>query len=223
MVVLRYRVLTFCQFFLRRDTRKLTDICTLTNSSRSVISTLPTATARQSTFFSWNFTWDLMSFTLPSRDSVCWHRVGNLPALLRPGPSRRGICLITDSDARNCWYFFASFLISFLFLLSFLSASTSMWSMPTPCASSQCLASPSMQILSLGRGIVGSFTVPLKRLSFCGSYCLRPICSSTVSVNLRFFSLDLARRRVRPSRRVSELSLLILYCRTRFTTRKEPR
>ena len=35
-------------------------------------------------------------------------RVGNLPALLRPGPSRRGICLMTESDARNAEYFFAA-------------------------------------------------------------------------------------------------------------------
>lgn len=28
---------------------------------------------------------------------------GNLPALLRPGPSRRGICLMTESEAKNAW------------------------------------------------------------------------------------------------------------------------
>jgi hypothetical protein len=53
---------------------------------------------------------------------LCVHSVGNLPALFRPGPRRRGICLITDSEARNWLYFFASFLISFLFLFSFLRA-----------------------------------------------------------------------------------------------------
>ena len=50
--------------------------------------------------------------------------------------------------------------------------------------------------------------MPLKRLSFWGSYCLRPIWSSMVSVNLRGFSLDLSRTKVMPSRRVSEGSLL---------------
>lgn len=29
--------------------------------------------------------------------------LGNFPALLRPGPSRRGICLITASEARKAW------------------------------------------------------------------------------------------------------------------------
>jgi len=54
----------------------------------------------------------------------------NLPALLRPGPRRRGICLMTDSEAKKAWYFFASFLTSFLFLLSFFRDSTSMFSNP---------------------------------------------------------------------------------------------
>ena len=67
-----------------------------------------------------------MAFTLFSRSSLWVQRVGNLPALLRPGPRRQGICLMTDSEARKWLYFFASFLMSFLFLLSFLSASTSM-------------------------------------------------------------------------------------------------
>ncbi len=35
MVLLRYKHLTFCQFFLSRDTRKLTDIWALTYSSFS--------------------------------------------------------------------------------------------------------------------------------------------------------------------------------------------
>ncbi len=33
---------------------------------------------------------------------------GNLPALLRPGPSRRGICLMTASEARKAWYDWAA-------------------------------------------------------------------------------------------------------------------
>lgn len=53
-----------------------------------------------------------------------------LPALLRPGPKRRGICLITASDARKAWYFFASFFTSFLFLFSFFKPSTSIYSRP---------------------------------------------------------------------------------------------
>jgi len=37
--------------------------------------------------------------------SLCVTSVGNLPALFRPGPSSRGICLITDSDARKAGLF----------------------------------------------------------------------------------------------------------------------
>jgi len=40
--------------------------------------------------------------------SLCVTSVGNLPALFRPGPSSRGICLITDSDARKAAYFLAA-------------------------------------------------------------------------------------------------------------------
>lgn len=135
---------------------------------------------------------------LEARVSLALMRVGNLPALLRPGPggsegadtvrfshppqsvkrhipvgcnacarwrslrmalvqlptvtlifsspSRRGICLMTDSEARKRWYFFASLFTSFLFLLSFLRSSTDILSRPSFSASSQCLASPSTQI-----------------------------------------------------------------------------
>jgi len=53
--------------------------------------------------------------------------VGNFPALESPGPRRRGICLIKASEARKASYFLASFLTSFLFLLSFLRSSTDMY------------------------------------------------------------------------------------------------
>jgi len=62
------------------------------------------------------------------------HRHGaliiNLPALLRPGPKRRGICLMTDSDAKKAWYCLESFLTNFLFLFSFFNASTSIHCKP---------------------------------------------------------------------------------------------
>jgi len=38
--------------------------------------------------------------------------------LERPGPRRRGICLMSASEAKNASYFFASFLTNFLFLFS---------------------------------------------------------------------------------------------------------
>ena len=34
--------------------------------------------------------------------------VGNLPALLRPGPSSLGICFMMLSEAKNASYFFAA-------------------------------------------------------------------------------------------------------------------
>ena len=48
-----------------------------------------------------------------------WHqnKKSKIP-LERPGPKRRGICLIKASEARKASYFFASFFTSFLFLFS---------------------------------------------------------------------------------------------------------
>lgn len=48
----------------------------------------------------------------------------HVPALFSPGPKRRGICLITASEARKAWYFFDIFLTNFLFLLNFFRSST---------------------------------------------------------------------------------------------------
>lgn len=72
--------LTFCQFFFKRETRKLTLIWTFWKSCFSSISRLPTATPMQRTFFNWNFTVALVSLTLDSSDSWWFTRVGNLPA-----------------------------------------------------------------------------------------------------------------------------------------------
>merc|ERR1719337_98785 len=133
------------------------------------MSMLPTATPMHSTFLSWNLTLFLIWSTLVERGSFWLTSVGNLLALLRPGPRRRGICLITESDARKPWYFLASFFTSFLSLFSFFRSSTDMASNPSDLASSQWRASPSVHRRSLGRGTYGSLTVPEKRLSFCGS------------------------------------------------------
>ena len=46
-----------------------------------------------------------------------------------------------------------SFLTSFLFLLSFFSASMSMWGISTALASSQCCWSPKTHTENLGRGV----------------------------------------------------------------------
>merc|ERR1719213_1525343 len=133
------------------------------------MATLPTATLRHRTFFSWNLIEDLVSFTFFCRGSALVTSVGNLPALFSPGPRRRGICLITDSEARKPWYFLARRFTSFLSLFSFLRSSTLIASTPILAASSQCTASPRTQSFMRGRGRLGSLTVPLKRLSFWGS------------------------------------------------------
>src|SRR6266545_4020054 len=49
--------------------------------------------------------------------SKAFQSVGSIP-LERPGPRRRGICLIKASDDKKASYFFASFFTSFLFLFS---------------------------------------------------------------------------------------------------------
>ena len=112
---------------------------------------------------------DLTSSILASMLSVWVNIVGNFPALFRPGPSNLGICFIMLSDAKNASYFFAapnnstqvlyadqkwlpSFFTSFLSLLNFFSASTSMHGIELALASSQCDASPSTHTLNFGRG-----------------------------------------------------------------------
>ena len=60
------------------------------------------------TFFIWNRMVDFTSSTLTFMLSLCVSRVGNLPALLRPGPNSLGICLIKLSEARKASYFLAA-------------------------------------------------------------------------------------------------------------------
>lgn len=60
----------------------------------------------------------------------------------RPGPKSRGICLIKVSEATKASYFRASFLISFLFLLSFFKSSEDMASTPACLARSISCWSP---------------------------------------------------------------------------------
>lgn len=136
----------------------------LATSSSWVMPTLPTATPRQRTFLSWNLMVDLTSLTLEAMSSLWETGVGNLPAvwvisilyqkaggheeqrgnipLERPGPKRRGICLMRPSEARKASYLRASFLMSFLFLFSFLRSSADMASMPWCLARSRSCWSP---------------------------------------------------------------------------------
>ena len=117
----------------------------------------------------------LTSSTFWTRLSLWVTSVGNLPALLKPGPSRRGICLMRLSEAKKASYFLAmeresewlwievyyslpSFLTNFLSLFSFFKASTSIHGKPAALASSQCEASPNTHIFILGRGMWRSLT-----------------------------------------------------------------
>ena len=78
----------------------------------------------------------------------------NIP-IERPGTSRRGICLMRASDARKALYYLASFLTSFLFLLSFCKSSTDLYSRSICFARSMSAASARMQMDMLGRGTWG--------------------------------------------------------------------
>lgn len=110
---------------------------TLARTWSSVIWTWPTATPKQRTFFNWNLIVERTSVSLLVKSSACETGVGNFPAesdfskcsirtrkiranppLERPGPSRRGICLMRASDARKASCFLASFFTSFLFLFN---------------------------------------------------------------------------------------------------------
>merc|ERR1719443_1910958 len=90
---------------------------------------------------------DFRSRALASRLSLWVTRVGNFPALLRPGPNNLGICLIKVSEAMKASYLAASFLTFFLSLFSFLRSSVDMASMPRDLASSLCCWAPSRHTL----------------------------------------------------------------------------
>lgn len=78
-------------------------------SSSELNSTFPMATARHRTFFNWNLMVERTSVNLAARSSACEIGAGNFPAFDRPGPSSRGICLISTSEAMKASYFFANF------------------------------------------------------------------------------------------------------------------
>jgi hypothetical protein len=124
---------------------------TLPKTWSSFIWTWPTATPRHRTFLSWNLMVERTSVILLLRSSAWATGVGNLPAvgehkkkkketrrqnapLDKPGPNKRGICLINVSEARKASYFLASFLTNFLFLFSLIerimSILSSTWANP---------------------------------------------------------------------------------------------
>merc|ERR1719305_988566 len=104
-----YTTLMFCQFFLRSDARKLHASFTFALTAALSI---------------WNLMVAMMvlAFSVMSSEEVS--SVGNLPALFRPGPRRRGIFLMSVSDDRKASYCAANFFTIFLFLLNFLRSSS---------------------------------------------------------------------------------------------------
>jgi len=152
------RNLTFCQFFFSKETRKLTLSCTFWKTCFSSILQFPIATPMHNTFFSWNLIIAFVSIIFASSDSWWLTRVGNFPALFKPGPNNRGICLMTDSDARKEWYFLASFFTSFLFLFIFFKLSTSMHSIPILLACC-CAQEKKKKVLNHSAWMLGIFGI----------------------------------------------------------------
>merc|ERR1712159_406657 len=147
MVLLIYKRLTCCQFLGSRDTMKLMAIMMLVTFSSTVRLTEPMATPMQVVFldFSWNLTEALMLFTLLIMDSEFTMTEGNLPALFRPGPNKRGILRIRVLEAMKALWEAASCLTSFLFLFSLVRSATPMQGTLAARAESQSLSVPITQ------------------------------------------------------------------------------
>merc|ERR550514_2628182 len=101
MVLLMCNLFTLFQFFFNKDTRKLIAINEFCLISSGDMPTLTMATPMQRTFLSWNFTLDLTSVALFSMLSLAVMRVGNFPALFKPGPNNLGIWGIRTWEARK--------------------------------------------------------------------------------------------------------------------------
>jgi hypothetical protein len=111
----------------------------------SFIVSLATATPRQRTFLSWNFTEDKPSSILVLMSSLVWMTVGNFPHLVKKGPPSLGSCFSKDSEMKKSLNLPAHFLSSFPFLsegsILFFKVSASMWSIPAAMHLSTWLAS----------------------------------------------------------------------------------
>lgn len=136
IVVLTWRVPTFCHPFFIRETRKLIDIVRFCLISSSDCSTFPIAVPRQAAFLGWNLTVFLTSLILSVNLSPSAKVIGNLLSLTSTLPKSLVICLATESDARRTSYFLKYFLIFVLSLLKALRPSTSMYGMLFVVASS---------------------------------------------------------------------------------------
>jgi len=169
MVVLMVKLLMLFHPFLSIATKKLIELIKFSSIWAGVNFSLPTATAKQRTFLSWNLTDDLISSILSA--SGCWWVMtcGYIPILVKVGPNTLGIFLERVSVAKRIWYFLAHFLMSFLSLLNFFKPSKSMQSSPKALASSTCWTSPITQVLILVLQRCPSLMVPENLLSFFGS------------------------------------------------------
>jgi len=95
--------LTCCQFLDNKETKKLTDKVTLAKISSFFIPTLATATPKHKAFL--DFNWNLIDAFCCSHfskiSSFGFNKLGNLPALFKPGPTKRGIKRIKEAEAKK--------------------------------------------------------------------------------------------------------------------------
>jgi len=169
IVALICNVLIFCHPFFNKETKKLTDILIFCLNSSSVIANVPTAVPIQRTFFNWNLTVDLISFTFSSTFSFSPRASGNLLILFKIFPNNFGICFINESLANKVWNGLAHFFTNFLSLLNFFNPSTSMQSILAFWACSQWAAVPIIAIFFFGAGTFGNLIAPVNLLSLSGS------------------------------------------------------
>ena len=103
--------------------------------------------------------------------------------MLRPGPKRRGICLMTDSEAKKAWYCFESFLTNFLFLFSFFSASTSIHCKPIDTACRQKSIDTTTSSKNLTRNKSINLTAIIKKCYHIGT-------QASISLSLKLATLQ---------------------------------
>lgn len=103
MVDLIYNLLTCCQFLDNNEIKKLTVKVMLAMISASDMDTLATATPKHNAFFdlSANLTEAFWDSTFSTTSSEEPKTEGNLPALFKPGPTKRGIKRIKVGEAKK--------------------------------------------------------------------------------------------------------------------------
>jgi len=103
-----YNRFTCCQPFGNNVTTKFTAIVMLAPTSLGDIARLAIGTPKQSDFllFNANLTDAFTASHFSVMFSLAPNTVGNLPALFKPGPTRRGILRISEADAIKAPYFF---------------------------------------------------------------------------------------------------------------------